>query len=61
MAAVSPLPTPAAAFLGLRRHTLNRWRCESSGPPWHKFGSSVLYRPGDLREWADGQNIAAEQ
>ena len=33
----------AAAYLGLAKSTLNRWRHEGNGPPYRKLGKRVVY------------------
>ena len=38
----------AAAYLGLRRTTLEAWRCRGGGPRFVKFGRLVKYRRVDL-------------
>ena len=43
----------AALFLGLARRTLEKWRCVGGGPVYFKFGRVCLYRPSDLKAWAE--------
>ena len=31
--------------------TLAKWRFEKKGPPYHKLGRRVMYRPEDLEEY----------
>ncbi len=31
--------------------TLNRWRCESKGPAYHRSGSRILYLGQDVLDW----------
>ena len=47
----------AAAFLGLSKQTLARWRVEGGGPPYCKFGSRVVYRRADLEAFAGGNTF----
>ncbi|GAB6141166.1 hypothetical protein JCM14076_18950 [Methylosoma difficile] len=42
-------PAEAAAFLNLKRQTLNWYRCQGGGPRFVKIGSTIRYRVGDLR------------
>lgn len=42
----------AAAYLGLARSTLVRWRWSGDGPPFRKFGRAVRYARADLDGWA---------
>lgn len=35
--------------------TLRRWRLESKGPRFHKFGSLVRYNEDELVEWERSQ------
>jgi hypothetical protein len=39
------------SILMVSTQTLARWRCEGSGPSFHKAGRKVLYRAGDVRQW----------
>ena len=39
---------PAAAYLGLKAATLNKWRVFGDGPPFIKVGHLVRYRKADL-------------
>lgn len=44
-----------AAFLGKSRATLKDWRHKAFGPPYFKFGRTVMYsRPG-LARWVQGR------
>jgi len=45
----------AAAFLGVSKKTLQRWRWCSRGPAWAKLGIGgvVRYRPEDLRSFVE--------
>ena len=36
---------------GVSLRTLARWRCERTGPAYHKAGKRVLYRRQDVDEW----------
>ena len=42
----------AAAFLGLSHRTLERYRCDGKGPPFHRFGTAVRYRRARVAAWA---------
>ena len=44
--------TQAAAYLGLSRRTLNRYRVSGDGPMYLRFGNRVRYVREDLDEWA---------
>ena len=41
----------AAAFLGLRKATLETWRWRGQGPKFLKVGGRVRYRLADVDEW----------
>jgi predicted DNA-binding transcriptional regulator AlpA len=47
--------TAAADLLGLSPRTLERFRLEGTGPPFHKFGRRVRYALSDIEEWASAQ------
>lgn len=43
--------TEAAAFLGVKRNTLEVWRSQKKGPKYSKIGSRVVYDLEDLQEY----------
>jgi Helix-turn-helix domain len=45
----------AAVFLKLSPRTLEKMRVIGGGPRFRKFGRRVLYKLGDLEQWADGR------
>lgn len=51
--AVQSLATPeqAAAYIGVTRQTLARWRVEGGGPAFLKLGGRVRYDLRDLETW----------
>lgn len=47
------LKTPdAAAYLGLSRRTLEKWRSAGKGPRYSCLGRSVVYAVADLDDFA---------
>ena len=47
------LKTPdAAAYLGLSRRTLEKWRSDGKGPRYSCLGRAVVYAVADLDEFA---------
>lgn len=40
--------TEAAGYLGLRKSTLEAWRCRGGGPVFLKLNKAVRYRKEDL-------------
>jgi predicted site-specific integrase-resolvase len=43
-----PLTTKEAALLiGVKKNTLEVWRCQGKGPPYCKFSDAVRYMPED--------------
>ena len=42
----------AAAYLGLSRRSLEKWRLNGSGPTFRRFGRRRLYHLADLDAWA---------
>ena len=38
----------AAGYIGLRKSTLEAWRCRGGGPVFLKLGKAVRYRKEDL-------------
>lgn len=45
----------AADYLGLKRCTLEAWRCRGGGPRFAKFGRAVRYRLTDLDDWIESR------
>jgi excisionase family DNA binding protein len=43
----------AAAWLGLTRNTLEKWRVHGGGPPYRKHGRYVRYHNDDLIAWSE--------
>lgn len=48
----------AADYLGLSVKTLQSWRWRRTGPPYHKLGGAVRYRPEDLDRWIAESRVA---
>ena len=47
--------TPEAArLLDLSPRTLEKHRCDGTGPVYHKLGGRVVYAVADLEAWVDG-------
>lgn len=40
-----------AEYYGLKKNTLEIWRCKHKGPRYYKLGSRVLYDIDDLEEF----------
>lgn len=45
----------AAETLGLKRTTLEAWRCRGGGPRFVKLGRSVRYRQADLESFIESR------
>ncbi len=46
--------TPEAArLLGFSPRTLEKHRCDGTGPVYHKLGGRVVYTMADLHAWID--------
>lgn len=46
------LRTPeAAALLRISPRTLEKHRCQGTGPPFRRAGGTILYTPDDLIAW----------
>jgi predicted DNA-binding transcriptional regulator AlpA len=44
----------AAAYLGLSRSTLAKWRSRGEGPPWHRCGTHLVYYwQHEIDAWLD--------
>jgi hypothetical protein len=49
-----PLNTrQAAAYVGLSASSLNKMRCNGSGPAYRKLGRRITYYPADLDCWLE--------
>ena len=51
--------TEAAAFLRLKRSTLDHYRCEGRGPIYRKHGARVFYPKPDLIRWSERNTYAS--
>lgn len=49
----------AAAFLRLKRTTLDHYRCEGRGPIYRKHGARVFYPKPDLIKWSERNAYAS--
>ena len=47
----------AAAYLGLSKPTLERFRTLGGGPKFAKLGAAVRYRKADLDEWLESRLV----
>ena len=45
----------AAEYLGLKPHTLEKWRTTGDRVPFIYAGGAVRYRPADVEAWLDSQ------
>ena len=45
----------AAEYLGLKRTTLEAWRCRGDGPRFVKMGRLVKYRAADLEAFVESR------
>jgi len=45
----------AAQHLGLKKTTLEAWRCRGGGPRFAKLGRAVRYRKADLDDWIESR------
>lgn len=45
----------AADYLGVKRTTLEAWRCRGGGPKFVKLGRLVKYRRSDLDEFIEAR------
>jgi hypothetical protein len=48
-------PGATAAYLGIAKQTLARWRCEGGGPAFLKLGTRIRYERADLDVWLDAR------
>lgn len=48
-----------AAYLMLSPKTLYGWRCRKYGPPSYRVGNKIRYRPEEVRNWLDTQEVRA--
>ncbi|QUH05409.1 helix-turn-helix domain-containing protein [Saccharopolyspora erythraea] len=48
-------PQDVAAYLGVPVGTVYQWRSRGGGPPGHRVGKYVRYKPADVEEWFESQ------
>jgi excisionase family DNA binding protein len=46
-----------AQRLGISERTLERKRCDGTGPRFVKCGRAVRYRESDIEEWLESQTV----
>jgi excisionase family DNA binding protein len=49
----------AAAYVGLKKPTMERFRFLGQGPAYCKLGGAVRYRKKDLDEWLDSRLVSS--
>ncbi|MBT3820586.1 MAG: helix-turn-helix domain-containing protein, partial [Nitrospinaceae bacterium] len=42
-----------ARVLGMKAHTLEKWRTTGAGPPFIYVGGAVRYRPSAVEAWLE--------
>ena len=47
----------AVAYLGIKRYTLEVWRCKHKGPRYSKIGTRVLYDVNDLEAFFSARAV----
>jgi hypothetical protein len=54
-------PPELAEYLDLTTYTLQRYRCEGTGPAYEKIGNRIYYRLDVVEEWlqSNGQTSTA--
>jgi len=45
--------TQAAAYIGMKPNTLDKWRYQGEGPRFLKLGSAIRYERSDLDAYLD--------
>jgi predicted site-specific integrase-resolvase len=54
-AAILLTEAQVAERLQVSIQTMRRWRRESIGPPWHRAGRQIRYRPAEVDHWVEEQ------
>jgi excisionase family DNA binding protein len=49
----------AAAYVGLKKPTMERFRFLGQGPAYCKLGGAVRYRKKDLDAWLDSRAVSS--
>lgn len=50
-------PDEVSAIYSLPKTSLEKWRSLKKGPPYHKCGKHVLYKPLEVEKWIENQMI----
>ena len=53
-------PQELARELKLSPRTLQRWRTEGTGPPWHKVGRRVRYLWREVKDWMRAEGYSPD-
>lgn len=48
-------PEDLGEHLGIPVHTIYQWRTRGYGPPGHRIGRHIRYRPEDVHTWINEQ------
>jgi predicted DNA-binding transcriptional regulator AlpA len=48
----------AAAFLSLKRKTLENWRVVGGGPKFIRAGGRIAYDPRDIEAWVAARRVS---
>lgn len=52
-------PKGLATLLGVPLQTIYAWRTRGEGPPAHKIGRHLRYRPEDVEQWLGSRRAEA--
>ncbi len=47
----------AAEYIGMKKNTLEVWRCKKKGPKFHKIGRNIVYFKEDLDTYITSQGV----
>ena len=46
-----------ASYLGISVKKVQKYRQRGDGPPYHRLGRAIRYKPGDIDAWLESQRV----
>lgn len=50
-------PDEVEEIFNIPATTLEKWRSKKIGPPYHKLGKHIRYKPQDVEKWIDTKKV----
>jgi predicted DNA-binding transcriptional regulator AlpA len=50
-------PAEVEEMYNIPTTTLEKWRSLKMGPPYHKLGKHIRYKPKDVEQWIESKRV----